>query len=391
MVPSKGNEYARIAPRGAMRGIYEETMALQQERGIPTQVSADLILRVADKIGREVLAPHAEEADSSLQLPRANVAALAATGLFGLSIPRAFGGLEAEGPVILQVHETLARYCAVTSFVLNQHVGVCRSIAAANPPLAPEILPQLARGELIAGIAASHLRRSGEPMLRCTRVEGGYRLDGDAPWASGYGLMTHLAIGALLDDAPLFLWVPFTPAPGISFGEPMDLAVMRATATVSVHCDDLFVPEDRMIGDDRHGYWRTEHGGALSSPVSYLLGIGAACLDGMRARLERGGTAEQRERCEYLAERLEEVRAQFYDLQRKIAQQRDDPNVLDDLLATRVEVTDLVLELATVAIALEGGTAHLRSNPAQRHLREASFFLTATINAEMRDALVTRL
>lgn len=366
-------------------------MAVQQERGIPARVSADLILRVADKVGREVLAPHAEEADLSLQLPRANVEALAATGLFGLSIPRAFGGLEAEGPVILQVHETLARYCAVTSFVLNQHIGVCRSIAAANPPLAPEILPQLARGELIAGIAASHLRRSGEPMLRCARVEGGYRLDGDAPWASGYGLMTHLALGAVHDDAPLFFWVPFTPAPGISFGDPMDLAVMRATATVRVHCDDLFVPEDRVIGDDRGGYWRAEHGGALSSPVAYLLGIGAACLEGMRARLERGGTPDQQERFAYLTARLEDVRSQFYDLQRKNAHQRDDPDVLDDLLATRVEATDLAIEMATVAIALEGGTAHLRSNPAQRHLREASFFLTATINAEMRDALVAGL
>ena len=351
---------------------------------------AQAVLRTAEQVGRDVLGPRAEQTDAGTEPPRQNFAALGEAGLLGLAVPTAYGGLGLDSVTILQVKEILARYCGLTPFLLTQHTGVCGSIASGGKPIAATILPLLARGELLVGIGASQLRRGGEPLLRARAVEGGYLLDGTVPWASGLGLMTHLALGAVVEGAgPLFFWVPFVPAPGIAFSAPMDLMVMRAARTVSVTCESLFVPGSSVLYDDRSGSWRVEHGGPLSNPVAYLLGVGAACLDGLGERVAGSGSAAQRDRLAREREHLLALRERYYALLRRMYEDRRDTAVLDALLALRVEASAHVLHLAGLAVAAEGGTAHLRANPAQRHLREAAFFSTVTVNASVRDAMIT--
>ncbi|MDB5076087.1 MAG: acyl-CoA dehydrogenase domain protein, partial [Chloroflexi bacterium] len=295
----------------------------------------------------------------------------------------------ADGATVLQVTETFARYCAVTAFLLVQHTGVCRSIAVGGSPIAADLLPALARGEMIAGIGAAQLRRAGPPMLRAAAVDGGYQLDGRVPWVSGYGLMTHLALGAMVEGVgPLFFWVPFREAPGIRFSEPQDLAVMRAASTVSAVCEGLFVPQANLIGDDAGGYWQAQHGGALANPTAFVLGIGAASLDGLRTAVERVGRPPQLAYVQELTDSLAAARSHFYDLVQASSLGSASPDLLDALLDARVSTTRLVLRIAEAAIAAEGGGAHLRTNPAQRHLREAAFFLTVTVNPAAREALV---
>jgi alkylation response protein AidB-like acyl-CoA dehydrogenase len=226
-------------------------------------------------------------------------------------------------------------------------------------------------------------------MLRATPVAGGYSLDGTVPWASGYGLMTHIALGAVVDDVgPRFFWGRFQPGDGMHLGNPLDLTVMRAASTVSVRCDGLFVPETHLIGGDKTGYWQTQHGGALANPTAFVLGIGTACLEGLRTAIERAEREVQVARVHELTCALAAARDEFYDLARASTSSRDEPNVLDALLAARVSTTRLVLRIAEAAIAAEGGTAHLRVNPAQRRLREATFFLTVTVNQAAREALL---
>jgi len=361
-----------------------------QQPPVSSVPDAQAALRSAERVGREVLAPRAEQTDVGAEPPRQNFAALGEAGLLGLAVPIAYGGLGLDPITVLQVKEILARYCGLTPFLLTQHTGVCGSIAGGGRDLAATILPLLARGELLVGIGASQLRRGGEPLLRARPVEGGYLLDGTVPWASGRGLMTHLALGAVVEGSgPLFFWVPFVPAPGISFSAPMDLMVMRAARTVSVTCESLFVPDSSVLYDDRSGSWRVEHGGPLSNPVAYLLGVGAACLDGLAERVAGAGSPSQRDRVDREREGLHALRDRYYALLRRMYADRQDTAVLDSLLALRVEASAQVLHMAGLAVAAEGGTAHLRSNPAQRHLREASFFSTVTVNAAVREAMIT--
>jgi alkylation response protein AidB-like acyl-CoA dehydrogenase len=369
-------------------------MSTTEERAVVADQAIDpaTIVEAADRVGREVLAPRAAVTDLGAAPPRENFAALAQAGLFGLTVPRRFGGLEADAITRLRVLETLSRYCAATPFLFTQHIGVCASIASGGSALAPRILPGLARGELLAGIGASQLRRAGIPQMQARKTGGGYIIDGSVPWASGYGLMTHIALGAV-DEAglPLFFWVPFSEAAGISFGEVQDMVVMRSAFTVPLFCKELFVGDDALVGDDSGGYWRAQHGGALSGPVAFLLGIGSGCLAGLGAAVERTDGPGQRAHLSRLEDDLDAYRTRFHDSTRRFVEGDRGETVLDALLEIRVQVSGFVLRVAAIAIAAEGGRAHLRDNPAQRRLREASFFLTGTVNQSMREALILGL
>ncbi len=365
----------------------EERSAVGAKAGDP-----EAIVETADRVGREVLAPRAAITDLGAAPPRENFAALAQAGLFGLTVPERFGGLEADAITRLRVLETLSRYCAATPFLFTQHIGVCASIASGGTALAPRILPGLATGELLAGIGASQLRRAGVPQMRARKTADGYIIDGSVPWASGYGIMTHIALGAVDEvGLPLFFWTPFREGPGISFGAVQDMVVMRSAFTVPLFCKELFVGDDALIGDDGGGYWRAQHGGALSGPVAFLLGISSGCLAGLGAAIERADGPGQRAHLAELESGLDAYRIRFHDYTRRFVEGDRGDVVLDALLEIRVQVSAFVLRLAAIAIAAEGGRAHLRDNPAQRRLREASFFLTGTVNQSMREALILGL
>ncbi|MDB5076635.1 MAG: Acyl-CoA dehydrogenase, partial [Chloroflexi bacterium] len=99
------------------------------------------ILAVADQLGRDELAPRAQEMDERREPPIENFQAMARAGILGITVPVQFGGLGADGATVLQVTETFTRYCAVTAFLLVQHTGVCRSIAVGGSPIAADLLP----------------------------------------------------------------------------------------------------------------------------------------------------------------------------------------------------------------------------------------------------------
>src|SRR5207253_1307318 len=106
--------------------------------------------------------------------------------------------------------QLLASYCGVTTFTQAQHHGPSRMIAnGPNGELKRRLLPDLARGKRMSGISFAHLRRPGPPVLRAEPVEGGWRLQGTAPWVTGWGLISQVAFGATLPDGRfLYVWSP---------------------------------------------------------------------------------------------------------------------------------------------------------------------------------------
>src|SRR4030095_11315704 len=83
----------------------------------------------------------------------------------------------------------------------------------------------LASGRALAGVAFAHLRRMPDRPVTATRVPGGWRIDGHAPCATGWGLTDVAMIGAITDaDEVLFAAVPARQAPGLTAGPELRLA-----------------------------------------------------------------------------------------------------------------------------------------------------------------------
>ena len=363
------------------------------------------ILAAARDVCERALGPNAEATDRGTGPNRANFEALAGKGLLGLAIPKEYGGLDANGATQRKFTQLLASYCGVTTFTQAQHHGPSRMIAnGPNRELKQRLLPDLASGKRMSGISFAHLRRPGPPVLRAEPVEGGWRLQGTAPWVTGWGLISQLAFGATLPDGRfLYVWSPtqreefpelfadIEPPEGkggtLVASLPLALCAMNASATVELTLTDWFIPAAHWLSEsDRETMQRNDRNGVLGATAMPI-----GCAEAAIRLLE--GTAEQRpipairRAAQAFATEWEEVVAQVEEWNGRGA----DLTFFANAVRVRAWCIELALRAAHAAVTASSGAANMLSHPAQRLLREAMFYTVQAQTHEVMDATLARL
>jgi alkylation response protein AidB-like acyl-CoA dehydrogenase len=371
------------------------------------------IVAAAHRIGETVLGPNAEISDQAAGPNIENFRALAEAGLLGLSLPRRYGGLDVSGATQREITEILASYCGVTTFIQAQHHGPSRMIFnGPNDTLKARVLPELATGRMMCAVSFAHLRRPGPPVLTATPTAGGYRLNGTAPWVTGWGLMSQVAFGAtLLDGAPvengndrfIYVWVPaereafpdmfadVQPTDGdwgrLTASAPLPLCAMNASATVELRCDHLFVPEaHRLSQSDRETMRRNDRNGVLGATVMPL-GCTAGSVRQLCATADRRHIAAITRAATVFAREWEQTRAEVLEWNAR----GGDPEFFAHAVQLRARVIELGVRAAHAAVAANSGAANNLSHPAQRLFREAMFYTVQAQTFEVMDATLARL
>lgn len=363
------------------------------------------ILAAAQRVAETVIGPAATESDLAPGPNPDNFRALAEAGLLGMTLPKEYGGLGASGDTQRKYTQILASYCGVTTFVQAQHHGPTRMIfACPNDALKQALLPDLAAGRKLCAISFAHLRRPGPPTLRAEPVEGGYRLNGKAPWVTGYGIMNQVAFGATLPDGRfVYLWTPFDRAefPGVFDGlgpadgdwgtlhasAPLALCAMQASATVEITLDHWFIPASHWLQEsDRETMRRNDCNGVLNA-TAMPLGCASASIRILKATAEKRGLPFIHRAAQALENEWNEADAQVVIWSKK-------PNA-DDFFPNAVRVRAWCIELAVraahAAVTASSGAANLLTHPAQRLLREAMFYTIQAQTQEVMDATLARL
>jgi alkylation response protein AidB-like acyl-CoA dehydrogenase len=316
-----------------------------------------------------MLAPAAEATDRAAAVPRSHLRLLADAGLSDL--------LDTPPAVVREVHETLAGACGVTYFVWEQHHAPVRLLAAARGGDDPAVAG-LRAGERQAGIAFAYLRRPGPPaVVARPRAGGGLIVDGEAPWVTSWGLADTFVVAARMGDEVVnFLLDGGSPPPGVHASEPLALAAMNASCTVRLRFDEVVVPEQDVLSVEPYEQWRAADQQATARPRPALFGIARTC----GRLLGEAGLS--------LAGELVDCRSLAYAL---IAEDRTDQEHLARLTEARAWSCELAVRTATALVVAGGGRSMLRSNPAQRLLREAAFFTIQAQGADLRAATLARL
>ncbi len=305
-----------------------------------------------------MLAPAAEAVDASATLPAGHLAALAEAGAFGIRRDR-------TAPAVLgAVGEALAAACGATAFVWQQHGGPLGLAAHGPERLQRRWAEPLARGEALGGVCFAHLRRPGPPTLRAERDGTGWRLVGDAPWATSWGMAQVFAVAAATDDdRVVWAFVDGYPQPGLEASAPMALSVLRATSTVRLRFDGLAVSADAVAAVQPASAWRRADRIAGNRCNPAVLGVAAAAL----ARLACEGDPAP-EVAASLSSELASTRDRWVTLAE--APEAD----LDELAAHRSAALGLAGRATTALLAAVAGSAMVLGHPAGRLAREAAFY-----------------
>jgi alkylation response protein AidB-like acyl-CoA dehydrogenase len=207
------------------------------------------VLAAARGLADDLLFPDAMRVDVLDVLPVTHLDAIAALGLYGAPVPVQAGGLGLDLAASGTVVEELASGCLATTFVWLQHRGLVMTLAADGTPAAlrDRWLAPACRGQVRGGIALGGLI-PGPPLLRARPDGGGWRLDGEAPWVTGWGLIDLMLVVARgPDDSVVSLILDAAAQPGLTVTRER-LAAVNASVTVRLGFDGVLVPAERWAG-----------------------------------------------------------------------------------------------------------------------------------------------
>jgi alkylation response protein AidB-like acyl-CoA dehydrogenase len=326
---------------------------------------SDSIADRARDIAERLLFPSALETDAADAVPRSHLDALAEAGLYGALGPQRYGGLGADLTAFCAVVEALAGGCLSTTFVWIQHHTPVRTIAASgNEALQREWLPRLCSGETRAGIALGGLR-AGRAQIEARRAEGGWLLDGEVPYITGWDQIDELFVAARTTAPVPQVVTALVPAEmsDVLSVERLRLLATNASCTVKARIRGLFVPEERVIGVEAYHSPPPSYGGGRPNG-SLALGVAGRCC----ALIGPSGLDAQLETC-----------------RRGLDEASD-----DTMAAARAAAAELAWRAAGALVVAQGSSSLLPAQHAQRLLREAAFLQVFGSRPAIRDALLGR-
>jgi len=327
------------------------------------------ILAVARDLADKVLFPDAMRVDQLDVLPGTHLEAFAAAGLYGAPAPAAAGGLGLDLPELSSVIEELAGGCLAATFVLIQHFRLLMTVAdgSAPPALRDRWLTSACQGRTRGGIALTGLI-PGPPQLRAEPAEGGWRLDGTAPWVTGWGLIDLVQVVARgPDDTVVTLIMDAAAQPGLGVTRQR-LAAVDASVTVRLGFDGVVIPEERFAGQVPFDPAVSVQPAGLRLNGSLALGLARRCC----RMLGPGPLDHEVTACR---ERLD-------------AALGADPAAMAD---ARAAASELALRAAAALAVRDGGNAVTVGQHAQRLAREAVFLLVFGSRPGIKSALLERL
>lgn len=203
------------------------------------ELRADLVARAASF--KDLLAASAREIDQIRRVPDAVIDALAEAGLFRITVPKRYGGYEANIRTVMDVASTVAESCGSTAWVVTLINAV---------GLAVGVMPARTQDEVFG--ANPHARVAGvfSPRGQSRRVEGGIRVTGKWFYGSGTLHSDWVMVGLpLVNEAgeTYDFGLGLVPRPDYAVEDTWFVTGMRGSGSNAIVVEDVFIPDHRII------------------------------------------------------------------------------------------------------------------------------------------------
>jgi alkylation response protein AidB-like acyl-CoA dehydrogenase len=207
---------------------------------LSTTADRQLLLERAAEI-RSLLERNADATDAKRRLADENVRALRDTGLCRLMVPRRFGGFETDVRTYIEVMAELGRGCGSTAWVASL-INVCAWLAG--------LFPEQAQRDIWGADPDAWIAGSLAPNGLAVPVDGGWRVKGRWPWASGCLHAQWVACGIHMEDdrgEMTNLGLSLMPIGDVRIEDTWFMVGMKGTGSNTIVADDVFVPAHRFL------------------------------------------------------------------------------------------------------------------------------------------------
>jgi len=327
--------------------------------------------------------------------------AMAEAGFHAIGIPEEYGGQGGDVLTQVVVARELARSLAgltwvwgISSFAGGKSVGLYGTEEQKR-----RFLPDLAAGKLRFVIAVTE-PGGGTDVLGAMRttarpVPGGWRITGQKIWCTAAHDADYLLLLARSDrDVPkrtqgLTLFLVPRPSEGLELRRIPKLG-MRAISSCEVFLDDVFVPDDLVLGEPGNAWYQLL--GTLNNERIVLAALATGILDGvleeaLRYVRERHVFGKPLGQLQVVQHHVADMviwrkQAELLTYHAATLQSRGLPCGRESNMAKLV-ASERAVAAADLGIQLFGGMGYSLETHMQRYWRDARIYRIAPINNEM--------
>ncbi len=361
------------------------------------------------RFAAERIRPNSRAWDREQALPDDFLRELADLGLMGLLTAEEYGGSKHPEHGYLAnavVMEEVARQDGGIALLLAAHNGLCQAHLniAASADQMQKYLPKLARGEWMGSWGLTEPGCGSDAAALTTRAERdgeGWRITGSKMFITNGARAQVFVVVARTDPSKgpkgISAFIVERGTPGFNIGPKEDKLGMRASDTVPLDLDNVYVGPDALVGELGMGYIDAlkvlERGrigiGALS------VGLGRGCLEESIAyanqRTAFGKPIAAQQAIQFmLADMATEVdaarllvhqAAQTLDRGEDARQQASIAKLFASEMGTRVGMK---------AIQIHGGYGYTKDMPVERLMRDAKLCEIGEGSSEVQRILIAR-
>ncbi|OJD11971.1 hypothetical protein AJ78_07372 [Emergomyces pasteurianus Ep9510] len=389
-------------------------------QGFVPPTHADLVElreRVQEFTRREIPEEVAARTDLENEFPAEMWQKLGEAGFLGVTADEQYGGLSMGYQAHCVVLEEISRASGAIGLSYAAHSQLCVNQLSLNgsPEQKARFLPGLISGEKIGALAMSeHSAGSDVVSMKTTAkvVDGGYLLNGTKMWITNGPDADYIVVYAKTKpdqgSKGITAFVVEKTFKGFSCARKLDKLGMRGSNTGELIFEDVFVPQENMLGELNRGVKVLMEGLDLERLVLSAgpLGIMQAALDLVlpytHTRKQFGTPIAHNQLIQgKLADmytKLSASRAYTYTTARQIdeaaASSSDVSNSAirtQDCAGAILYAAERATECALDAIQLMGGNGYVNEIPAGRLLRDAKLYEIGAGTSEIRRMLIGRV
>lgn len=182
--------------------------------------------------------------DRGRVLPRAEIAALKRAGLFAISVPRRFGGLEASAVTIAEVFRILSAADPSIGQIPQNHFCFLPVFSFGSDEQAAYFYGRVVAGDSMGNAHSENSRkRAGVYEHDLRRVAGGWRVTGRKFYSTGAAFAEWIPFIGYDEAGQQLMLFADAGAEGVTIVEDWSGMGQRTTASGTTLFEDVFVPD----------------------------------------------------------------------------------------------------------------------------------------------------
>ena len=312
---------------------------------------------------------------------------MAKIGLFGINIPKQYGGAGGDYLSYIIAIEELAKVCATTAIILSAHNSLCCGpiMTFGTEEQKQKYLVPLAKGEKLGafGLTEPNAGTDSAAQQTVAVLDGDHWvLNGSKCFITNGGQADVYVIFAMTDKAKgnkgISAFIVEKDAPGFSIGKIEHKLGIRASATAELIFEDCIIPKENLLGELNKGFkvaMGTLDGGRIGV-ASQALGIAEGAFEEtvkyMKERVQFRKTLSTFQGLQWMCAdmkcAIESAKLLVY--RAAMCKQEGKPYTEEAAMAKLV-AANTAMDVTTKCVQLHGGYGYSREYPIERMMRDA--------------------